>query len=194
VALPSVADAKSVLRIEDASEDALLGQFLARAQAVIETLIGYPLTAASLAFTDYARTDQWDRPTVLQLPGPYKTALPTPTIVDVNGTAVDAATYYLDNRSGKIRAKSGYDFPSGPYTVTSDVGLSAHPDYAARLEAVASQAIVDLAAHLYSNRNPATTQETDEGGSSKTLPADAVPMRVLESVNLLPMAGGIALA
>lgn len=191
MALPTVADAKSVLRVEDTSEDTLLGQMLARAQALLERLLGYPLTAAAQAYTDYARTDEWDSPVILQLPGPFAAA---PVVADVNGTAVDSSTYYVERGTGKIRAKQGYNFPTGPYTITATIGLSAHPDYATRLEAVATQALLDWVAHLYFNRNPGTTLETDEGGSSRMLSPDAVPARVLESVQLLPMAGGFALA
>jgi uncharacterized phiE125 gp8 family phage protein len=194
MALPSVADAKSLLRIEDASEDTLVGQYLVRAQALIERELGYPLIAVSRAFTDYARNNEWDFPVVLQLPGPFKTAVPTPTIVDVDGGTLDASSYVFDARSGKVRAKRGYSFTRGPYTVTADIGLSAHPDYASQLEAVATMAILELLAHLYLNRNPATSDESDEGGASKKLDAVALPERVLQWIRQLPMADGMALA
>lgn len=184
MALPTVADCKSYLRKEDTSEDALLTQLLARAQAMIETFIGYRLTAVALSYTDYA---QRYRP-FLQLPGPFLVAGTPPVVSDASGGVVDATSYTLDPRSGKIRWLYGPPtaIPSQPYTVVATIGLSVHPDYASSLEAVASQAIIDLVAHLYQNRNPAVVSQGDEGGGSVTLTPGWIPARIVQDLSLLP--------
>jgi uncharacterized phiE125 gp8 family phage protein len=186
MALPTVADCKSYLRKEDTSEDALLAQLLARALAMIETYLGYPITAASRTYTDYAERYSG----FIQLPGPFLITGTPPVVTDVNGGTVDASSYTLDQRSGKIRWAYGRMptavIPAQPYTVVATIGLSEHPDYAGSLEAVASNAIVDLVAHLYQNRNPAVLSQADEGGGSVSLTPDGIPARILQDLSLLP--------
>lgn len=174
--LPVVSDCKSFLGIEDSGSDTLLTSLLARAIAAIETKLGYPLTAASRAYVDYEERDNYGVQPVLGLPGPFAA---DPAVVDVNGTAVSATTYDQDRRGGRILAKIGYSFPTRPYTITATIGLSAHPDYAARLEAAISAAIVDLVAHYYLNRNPSAQSESDEGGGAKSVLADEIPPRIM---------------
>lgn len=194
MALPTVADLKGALRIEHADEDNELTKMLGRARAAVETHIGYPLTAASFTHVDYTECDNWGVQPVLGLPGPFKTSVPAPIVTDSDGTTVAATTYYLDPRMCVIRAMAGYCFAVRPYTIVADVGLSAHPDYASRLEAVASWAIIELAMHWYQNRNPAVTQETDEGGGSLTLATDAIPPRIVQDLQALPRARGMGIA
>lgn len=184
MALPTRNDAKSFLRIDTTAEDTLLDQLLARALALCERALGYPMTAASLTHVDYDEL----RPDVLELPGPFATGEDSaPVVTDPDDEEVDADDYYLDPRRRLIRAKTGCLFASRPYTIVASVGLSAHPDYAARLEAIASVAILDAVAHLYFHRDPSTTAETDEGGSSRSVEADQIlPRRVLNTLALLP--------
>ena len=185
--LPTVTDAKAYCRIETADEDIIVSQLLARAKAAVETFMGYPLTAAAQTYVTYG--DRFAS-SELQLPGPFLSS-PTPTVTDVNGTVVDTTTYVLDNRSGKIRSKFGdVIFGSVPYTIVATVGLSAHPDYSSRFEAVASTAILDLVAHWYQNRDPNVSSGQDEGGGSFGMSGighvDPIPPRVIQSLLLLP--------
>lgn len=197
MALPAKAEAKRILRIEDTSEDTLVDEFLARAKAAIEGLLGYPLESPDEAtdFVDYSRLDEWDSPTVLQLPGPcVASGDDVPVVVDYGGSTVSADDYIVDGRDGKIRAKRGIRFTNGPYTITAIVAMDTHPDYTSTFEAVASQAILDMVAHLYLNRNPAATAESDEAGSAKTVVIDRVPAAVVQDLQVLPMRNGMALA
>lgn len=190
MALPTVADCKSYLRVEDADEDVLFSQLLAKAKADVEAAVGYALVAAAFTHVDYTECDTAGLPAVLRLPGPFLATGPAPVVTDKDGTTVDATTYYLDSRGGEIRGKAGTVFRNRPYTIVATVGLSAHPDYATRLEAIAAQAIIDLVAHRYQNRNPAALQEGDEGGGSKFLGTtpEAMPLRIQQDLMALPRA------
>lgn len=192
--LPTLQDAKQLLRIEHADEDTLVQQLLSRAKADIETFLGYALTAVQTTHVDYTERDNYGVQPVLTMPGPFKTAAPAPVVTDVNGSTVDAANYYLDDRGLKIRAKPGYSFPARPYTIVATIGLSAHPDYAARYELVAATAILDLVAHRYWNRNPGVRTETDEGGGSKAYRDEAIPPEIINQIMMLPGASGMLLA
>lgn len=192
--LPTLADAKSLLRIEHADEDTLVQQLLARAKADIETFLGYDLTAVSRTYIDYTECDNYGVQPHLSMPGPFKTAAPAPIVTDVDGVTVDATTYYLDDRGLKIRAKAGYAFPARPYTIVATIGLSAHPDYASKYELVAATAILDLVAHRYLNRDPGMSSETDEGGGTKSIGApEPIPGRIINQLLMLPGASGIYL-
>lgn len=183
MALPTVTDVKTFLGKEDTSEDTLLTSLLARAIAAIETKLGYPLTAASRAFVDYEERDNYGPQPVLRLSGPFAA---DPAVVDVNGDTVSATTYDQDRRTGRILAKVGYSFGVRPYTITATIGLSAHPDYATRLEAAISPAVIDLVAHYYLNRNPAATSESDEGGGTKNVLEDEIPPRIMTVLQDMP--------
>jgi hypothetical protein len=185
VALPTTADAKSLLRIEHNGEDTLIGQMLVRAQALIETYLGYALTAVARTHIDYNERDNAGLQPVLRLPGPFKTAAPAPVVTDVEGATVDAATYDLDPRTMKIRAKAGTEFPARPYSIVATIGLSVHPDYTASLEAVVSTAILSVTSHLYLNRNPAARSQSDEGGTAVTL-SDEELLELAPGIGLLP--------
>jgi hypothetical protein len=171
----------------------------ARAIASIEQELGYALTSASRTHTNYNEQDNHGCDPVLSLPGPFKTTGPAPVVTDVDGSTVDSDEYRLDARAMMIRAKAGISFPNRPYTIVADMGLSAHPDYATRLEAIANQAIVDFVAYLYLNRTPGVTAFTEEGGGAMTFEGGGapplIPSRVMESIDRLPgRNGGMVLA
>jgi hypothetical protein len=184
--LPTVTDAKGYLRVDLPNEDPLFTILLARAKAGIETLLGYAMTAVALTHVDYDRRYPSNE---LQLPGPFLATGPAPVVTDVNGTVVDPTTYSLDFRQGKIRSKYGGPiFSIGPYSVLATIGLSAHPDYDARLETVASSAILDFVAHLYENRNPMIGDDLGQGINSAT---PAVPPRIISDLMVLPCTRGL---
>lgn len=196
--LPTLQDAKSYLRIEHADEDTLVQQLLTRAKADIENFLGYALTAAATTHVDYTERDNYGVQPVITLPGPFKTSAPAPVVTDVNGSTVDAAQYDLDPRGLRIRAKAGYSFPARPYTIAATIGLSAHPDYASRLEPVVATAIIELVAHRYWNRNPGMSSQTDEGGGSIGMGGigaqEPIPGRIINQLLALPGASGLMLA
>lgn len=186
MALPTLQDAKDYLRVDLETEDALLTALLARARATVETYLGYPLIAVPYTYVSYSRRIA---DTEIQLPGPFLATGPTPVFTDVNGVTVDASTYILDGRAGRIRAIYGGLFAASPYTVVATIGLSAHPDYATRLEALASTSILDLVSHWYENRNPMIGDDIGQGVNSTT---PAIPQRILSDIMMLP--GGWAVA
>lgn len=182
MALPTLPDVKAYLRVETTDEDVLITQLLARATADVEALLGYALTAVVRTHVDYSRPDNYGVQPRLTLPGPFKVTGPAPVVTDKDGVRVDASEYYLDDRGLRLLAKAGYSFPNRPYTIVATIGLSAHPDYAASLEAVASSAIIDLVTHRYEARDPSESLDS------------TIPHRVMQSIMLLPGASGLMLA
>lgn len=187
MSLPTITDCKSYLGIEDTSHDTLLTSLLARAKAFVEAHIGYPLTAAARTFVTYedGAVNRWTMREHLLLPGPVA-ASPAPTVADRNGDTVDTDEYTVDSRAGMLRSAVDFNFDNGPYTVVATIGLSSHPDYAARHEPIASQGIIEIVAHWFQNRNPAVASESDEGGNSVTLREGALPARITDALDMLP--------
>jgi len=185
MSLPTLADAKAVLRLLTTNDDAFVTQLLTRAQAAAETLLGVRITAASDTQVIYTNesTLAYNAPPSFVLTR-YPIALsPAPTITDNTGATVDASTYAIDPRTGVVRALAFGCFPSGPYTVVGNVGMSAHPDYATRIEPVLNSAILDLVADYYDRRAPGTVSESDGGGFSQTNTQLEVPPRIAARLN-----------
>lgn len=180
MALPTLNDAKAVLRVQTKAEDALIGQFLTRAQAIVETYIGVPIIAVADTLTDWT-TDAvraYGHVTRLYLPRYPVATTPAPVLTDVDGNVILASTYVVDPRSGAIRATAGNAFDNGPFTIVATVGLSAHPNYTTTIESVVAQAILDLVADLYFRRNPNASSESDGGGFVVMYSPDMIPKRV----------------
>ncbi len=162
MALPTVAELKTYLRIETTAEDTLLTALLARAKAQVEIWIDAPITATNVTAVDRANVISGMVATSLIFPQrPIASAI---TVVDSEGTTVAAAEYTVNTASGVIYANDGYSFPFGPYTITASTGLSLRGDYA-RIEPILSQCIIDLAADLYQKRTPNASTETAAGTS-----------------------------
>jgi hypothetical protein len=162
MALPTVSDLKSYLRIETTAEDTLLTALIARAKAQMEVWTDVPVTAVNTTAVD--RADTIDPQPCLSLIFPKRPIGTTATIVDSEGTTVPATDYTINQSSGVIYANAGYSFPYGPYTITTSCGLSLRGDYA-QIEPVLSQCIIDLAADLYQKRTPNASTETAAGTS-----------------------------
>lgn len=154
MALPTVADLKSYLKIETNAENALLTALLARAQAMLEGWIDCPIAAESQTAVD--RADALDEP-VLSLIFPRR-PIASVSITDADGDTVDATTYTVYGASGMIYAKPLESFYNGPYTITAQCGLSLRADYA-RIEPLLTEMILDLAADLYQRRTPGASSE-----------------------------------
>jgi hypothetical protein len=156
VALPTVTDLKSYLRIESNAENTLLTALLARAQAQVELWIDCPVTAVSQTSIDRALTLA-DYP-VMSLVFPRRPIAVT-SITDGDGVVVPTDEYWVDGAAGMIYAEPGYSFANGRYTITANCGLSLSQHYAL-WEPVISQCIIDLAADLYQKRTPNAASET----------------------------------
>jgi hypothetical protein len=187
MALPTLNDLKSYLRVESTTEDSLMQALLARAQAMVEGWTDTPITALSQTAVD--RADSMSVVPVTSLIFPRRPCQVT-SVVDANGLTVDATTYWVDGLAGLIYAKPLYSFYDGPYTITALVGLSLRPDYA-RLEPLLSEAIIDLAADLYQRRTPGAVAE---GAADTRIQWDAsrdTVARVMYTLRLLKL--GVAL-
>lgn len=162
MALPTVNDLKSYLRIESNAENTLLQALLDRAKAQLEIWTDVPITAVSTTAVD--RADVINGQTCVSLIFPQRPINTTATIVDSEGTTLASNEYTINTASGVIYANSGYSFPYGPYTITTLCGLSLRGDYA-RIEPILSQCIIDLAADLYQKRTPNASSESAAGTS-----------------------------
>lgn len=162
MALPTVNDLKSYLRIESNAENTLLQALLDRAKAQLEIWTDVPITAVSTTAVD--RADVINGQTCVSLIFPQRPINTTATIVDSEGTTLASDEYTINTASGVIYANSGYSFPYGPYTITTLCGLSLRGDYA-RIEPILSQCIIDLAADLYQKRTPNASSESAAGTS-----------------------------
>jgi hypothetical protein len=196
--LPTKDDAKAYLRLEHDDEDTVVLRLLAGAKADIENILGYALTAVARTHIDYDEGDTYGHVSQLALPGPFKTSSPAPVVTDRDGATVDAASYYLDDRGLRLLARPGFAFRHRPYSIVATVGLSAHPDYSSRLEAIASTAILELVAHRHLNRNPGMSSETDEGGGAIGMGGigaqEPIPGRIMNLILSLPGASRSILA
>lgn len=156
MALPSVTDLKSYLRIESNAENTLLTALLARAQAQVELWIDCPVTAVSQTYVDRAETDADYPVTSLVFP---RRPIAEVSIVDVDGATVPTTDYWVSGATGVIYAESGCAFSNGRYTITASCGLSLSQHYTL-WEPVIAQCIFDLAADLYQKRTPNAASET----------------------------------
>ena len=157
--LPTVADLKAYLRIEIATEDALLARLLSAATQYVEGYIGLPVSARTFTFT--ARADG-----IVSAPSivlPHRPVSVT-SITDGDGVVMAASDYSVDAGSGIIYAATGLAFWNMPYTVTYGAGLSLRADYPAT-EAMVGQVIIDVACELYQQRTPRAASETGAGTS-----------------------------
>ena len=158
MALPTVADLKSYLRIETTREDVLLTALIARARVMFEVMVDTPIEAEAQTAVD--RCAALDVP-ITSLVFPRRPCAVT-SILDMDGATVDPTTYTTDGLAGLIYANTGVTFPYAPYTITANVGLSLRADYA-RIEPIIAAAILDLAADLYQRRTPGATMESAAG-------------------------------
>jgi len=182
MALATVADLKSYLRIESVAEDALLALIMARAKSMLEMWTDTPITATSQTAVDRAESVDI---LVKSLVFPRRPAQVT-AVVDANGATVPAGDYTVDNRSGMVYAKYGIAFPSGPYTLTANVGLSLRGDYAA-LEPMLNEAILDLAADLYQRRTPGAASENAGGTTIQWDASRETVARVMKTLRQLKL-------
>lgn len=181
MALPTVTDLKSYLRIESAAENALLAQLLARAQAMLEAWLDVPITAETQTAVDEASAVDMPVPSLVFPRRPINAA--TVTITDADADTVDATTYRVNSLTGIITSTAN-PFDNGPYTITASCGLSLRADYA-RIEPLVSGMIIDLAADLYQRRTPGASSESAAGTSISWDVSRETIARVQKSIRAL---------
>lgn len=179
MALPTPADAKSYLRIETTAEDTLIGDLVAQATGAVQSYVSVPLVARLETFTVEGRGIRH----ALVLDAESIDASAGVTVVDGNGTTVDASTYRVDARTGILYALPGYCFVCFPYTVTVTWGLSTRLDYAVEVEPVLRAAILDVVADRYQRRNPAASSESSGGGVATAYDPKGMPQRVCDALD-----------
>lgn len=160
MALPTVADLKAYLRIEQDAEDDLLTAMRAQAIGMIELWTDTPIVAVSRVAYDPAAADANPPCPLTALMFPWRPIGPTVTVKDADDATVDPDTYRVDQRAAMIFAKRGVVFDNPPYQITASVGLSLWDNYATSLEYVIGQIITDLVSDMYSRRTPLATHET----------------------------------
>ncbi len=180
MALPTVSDLKSYLRIESAAEDTLLAALMLRAQAMLEQWIDVPITAEAQTSVD--RAEALAMP-VTSLVFPRRPFTVT-SVVDMDSVTVPNTDYYVDGKSGIIYGKTGITFPYGPYTITATCGLTLRSDYA-RLEPLLAEVIIDLAADLYQRRTPGASSETAAGTTVQWDASRETVARIMKTLRLL---------
>ncbi len=186
MALPTVSDLKSYLRIETTAEDTLLAALLARAKSQVELWIDCPITAVSQTAIDRGTT--LDKP-LESLIFPRRPITVT-SITDADGVTVPVAEYWVDGAAGMIYSNAGYSFSNPRYTITASCGLSLSQHYTA-WEPVISSVIIDLAADLYQKRTPNASTETGAATSISWDVSRETAARVLKTLRALklPVAG-----
>jgi len=175
---PTVAELKLYVRSQTTVDDALLTGLLARAVGRAERIIGSPIDARVQGFL-ISGSDRCGSPRhIIKVPAsPIDVTTVPPVVLDAQGATVPASSYRADP-DGLLIALAGW-WDRWPYNVTVSWGLSLRPDYAS-VQPDLAQAIVDLAASWYEQRNAGASSETAGGGVRADYAKDAVPPRVLE--------------
>lgn len=182
MALPTLTELKSYVRIETSDEDALCSLLVSRATAMLEVWMDVPITARSR--TAFAGVEGQHVARSLIFPGRPIAVL---SVVDVDNAVVDPTTYTVDGASGIIYGKNGTVFPSGPYRITALYGLSLRWDYG-QIEPMLTQLILDVASDLYQRRTPAASTETGAGTSITWDVSRETVARVMKSLRALRLA------
>lgn len=189
---PTVQDLKDYLRIEHDAEDALLQDLLDRAEAILQNLLhNIPLSSDDFAFVDQSQDGvQFKPPTVLMTNmRPIGGLI---TVTDVDSVVISPDEYIVDASAGFIRARRGYSFPNGPYTIEFSAGLLYMRGYETRIVPLLCSMIIDIAADLYQRRTPAAQTES-AAGTSVTWNASAdVIVRIMPHIRALRK--GVAVA
>ena len=157
------------VRAESTTEIGLMDTFVTGAIGLIETLTQRPINATLKTFIDEGA------PGAKCLLVPQYPVSGNVVITDVEGTTVDSTTYTVYGNEGRILADEGVYFSNGPYTITAYVGWSLATDYSSRIEPILNLAILDIAADLYSRRQPMASAESAAETSVSYLGVELAP-------------------
>jgi uncharacterized phiE125 gp8 family phage protein len=179
MALPTLTDLKTYLRIESSVEDALLTTLLTRARAQLEAWIDCPIALTTLTHVERI-DDAW---VSIVLPRRYVSSV---SIVDSDGVTMPSTDYWVDSSAGIIWAELGVVFTSPRYTITAQYGLVNAQMYST-WEPMLNQCIIDLAADLYQRRTPYASSESAAGTSISWDVSREVSSRVIKDLRLLKL-------
>lgn len=164
----SLAEAKTLLRIDAADEDSLLASLIATARHTVETRTGRALITRSLALT----LNRWPHKNVVRLPHPPLITVNSVEVADASGTVTPLAadTWHVD-RAG-LRARllpaPGHAWPA-PGAAVDGIRVAYDAGYGTNAETVPpplAHAVLLLVAHWYENRVPVVLN-----GSAARIPA-----------------------
>lgn len=178
----SLADAKNYLRVTSTDEDDVIADLIAAAERFIEAEVGRFLTAVSA--TEHVSVGRNSRGFGVRNWPVSSTA--TITVTDPNATDV-TGIFDVDYTTGRFRAY--HLITAGTYTVTYTGGVSLSDSWAATRASLVN-AVRDLVAEWYANRDPGASSVTDGDYSRVTASpvtgADGgVPPRVMAVIKLL---------
>ena len=146
----STDDLKAHLRLNDDSEDSLLGDWLTAADDLFTRWTGYVLVSQTLRL----RLDGWPSDGTVYVPRHPVTGIASVQYLDRDGTwqTVDPSNYSIDLGSvpARVRFGSGYTFPSLHPTAVPTVRVQFVAGGTA--PKLAAQAVKLLAAHWYAQR------------------------------------------
>lgn len=155
--------------------DALM-LYIAAASAVIESITG-PLIASSRTWTEVPPY------TASSIVLPHENIVVTAVTVD--GAALAAGDYIVDEDAGIVSALSGPFLPLTKVTVSYTAGGQQIP-------AQARLACLELVAHMWQGTREALRPETPGEDVQVTSIGYALPKRVLELLATMPRAAGVA--
>jgi uncharacterized phiE125 gp8 family phage protein len=185
MALPTVAQLKAYCRVDGTSEDALFTLYLARATALVEGLLGRPITGAAQTVIVV--------PQCHPITGRYRLMLPYPfaaitSITDDEGDTVSSSEYTLDGQMGFLTFAEDATVP-GYCTVTLTAGWSLQTGYATKAEPMIAQAITDTVADWHQRRNAGATSESESSASVSYSAGLGLPERVKAALDPLVRKG-----
>lgn len=161
MSLPDGAALGAYLRLDDTdlvAEASLLTALVARGKAILESALTIPILSTAYTYVDQSQSGvQFKSPQVLMFP--VRPIAAEVSVTDSDEVVVDPTTYVVSTQQGFIRAKKGVCFPNGPYTLVGEIGVENLDNYADSVEALVSQAIIDISADLYERRSPGAHQE-----------------------------------
>jgi len=164
----SLAEAKTLLRIDGTDEDSLLSSLISTARHTVEIRTGRALLTRTLVLT----LNRWPNSGVVPLPHPPAISIASVDVVSASGgmSPVPSGTWLVD-RTGlraRLRLAPGHAWPvpGSPVEgvrVTYDAGYGTSP---ADIPPPLAHAVLLLVAHWYENRVPVVLN-----GSAARVPA-----------------------
>lgn len=176
MALPTLQDLKDYCKVETTVEDAMLARLLDQALGLAQGRLSCPIVARAETFTVRCRGHVLAR--AIAAPAAPLALSPAPVVADRWGVVVDPAKYSVDQRTGIFERLDWCYWDRGPYAIAVTWGLSVLPEYGIEVEPAIGGAIVDIAAFLYQNRNPAARGESAGGGVSTQVDPAVLEARV----------------
>jgi uncharacterized phiE125 gp8 family phage protein len=173
----SVADLKTYLRLDGASEDGLLAGLIATARLQIEAALSLALITQSWAWT----FDRWPPQPAIELPLSPVQSITSVTVTTRGSVATVPASSYLldgDTRPARLIARSKWqqaDIAPRGIEIKFAAGFGSLP---AEVPAPLRQALLQLAAHWYGRRDADGACAVGPGASALTSAAGPLPPSV----------------